>query len=100
MTTTNIDPVGSFISRWQGREGGQERANDALFVSELCRVHEGQPGPAAPSSDKIGDVFELAVREPNGDGTFRKRGSLLEAKRSCQMDGKKELTGETDNVYR
>src|SRR5215469_10638515 len=27
-----------FIARWQGREGGQERANYALFLSELCDV--------------------------------------------------------------
>jgi hypothetical protein len=26
----------AFIARWQGQEGGQERANYALFLSELC----------------------------------------------------------------
>jgi hypothetical protein len=28
--------VDTFIARWQGREGGQERANYALFLTELC----------------------------------------------------------------
>jgi hypothetical protein len=27
-----------FIARWQRREGGQERANDALFLGERCDV--------------------------------------------------------------
>mgnify|MGYP001792823855 CR=1 FL=1 len=30
--------VEAFIARWQGREGGQERANYALYLSELCDV--------------------------------------------------------------
>ncbi len=28
--------VETFITRWQGQEGGQERANYALFLTELC----------------------------------------------------------------
>lgn len=28
----------SFVSRWSGREGGQERANYSLFLTELCDV--------------------------------------------------------------
>jgi hypothetical protein len=30
------DRLELFITRWQGREGGQERANYALLLSELC----------------------------------------------------------------
>jgi hypothetical protein len=26
----------AFITNWQGREGGQERANCALFLTQLC----------------------------------------------------------------
>jgi hypothetical protein len=33
---TTLDGVERFITRWQGQEGGQERANDALFLSEFC----------------------------------------------------------------
>jgi hypothetical protein len=32
MTTPNS--IESFIARWQGRAGGQERANDALFLTD------------------------------------------------------------------
>ena len=30
--------VEAFIAKWQGQEGGQERANYALFLTELCDV--------------------------------------------------------------
>ena len=32
------DKAEAFIARWQGHEGGQERANYALFLTELCDV--------------------------------------------------------------
>jgi hypothetical protein len=32
------DRIESFIARWQGRESGQERANYALFLTELSDV--------------------------------------------------------------
>ncbi len=28
--------IESVLARWQGREGGQERANYGMFLSELC----------------------------------------------------------------
>jgi hypothetical protein len=36
--TTSPERTEAFIARWQGREGGQERANYALFLTELCDV--------------------------------------------------------------
>jgi len=37
----------AFIHRWQGREGGQERANYALFLTELCdAIGVPRPDPA------------------------------------------------------
>jgi hypothetical protein len=100
------DPaVETFIARWQGREGGQERANYALFLSELCAViGVGPPDPAGADTDGNDYVFERAVREPNGNGTFGhrridlyKRGCfLLEAKQSRQRGGKKEVAGHHD----
>src|SRR5215470_15091429 len=37
----------AFITRWQGQEGGQERANYALFLTELCDVLDlPHPDPA------------------------------------------------------
>ncbi len=98
--------VEGFIARWTGNEGGQERANYALFLSELCDVlGVARPEPAAATSELNDYVFERAVKEPNGDGTFAnrridlyKRGSfVLEAKQSRQVKGSaKELDGAPD----
>lgn len=88
-----------FIARWQDREGGQERANYALFLSELCAVlGVRQPDPAG-AADRNDYVFERAVKEPNGDGTFTtrridlyKRGCfVLEAKQSRQKGATKDI---------
>lgn len=93
------DPIEVFITRWQGREGGQERANYALFLSELCDVlRVSRPDPAGATTEANDYVFERAVKEPNGDGTFSnrridlyKRGSfVLEAKQS-RLSGDKAL---------
>jgi hypothetical protein len=32
------EKVVAFIARWQGQEGGQERANYSLFLTERCDV--------------------------------------------------------------
>jgi len=94
------DPVAAFIARWQGREGGQERANYALFLTELCEtIGLPRPDPADATTENNDYVFERLVKEPNGDGTFAsrridlyKRGAfVLEAKQSRQKGGKKEL---------
>jgi hypothetical protein len=86
------DPaVETFIARWQGREGGQERANYALFLSELCGViGVDPPDPAGAGADGNDYVLERAVREPGGNGSHShrridlyKRGCfVLEAKQS------------------
>jgi hypothetical protein len=63
--TGSSAPTESFIARWQGQEGGQERANYALFLSELCDVlGVGRPAPAAATTDENDYVFERAVRRP------------------------------------
>jgi hypothetical protein len=93
----------SFIARWQGREGGQERANYALYLSELCDVlGVERPKPAGATTEFNDYVFERAVRAPNADGSFAnrridlyKRGCfVLEAKQSRQAGGAKELAGQ------
>jgi hypothetical protein len=44
--------VEAFIKRWQGQEGGQERANYALFLTELCGLLGlGQPDPASAAHE-------------------------------------------------
>ncbi len=94
------DPVDTFIARWQGREGGQERANYGLFLSELCdAIGVPRPQPASATTAENDYVFERAVKEPGFDGTvgtgridLYKRGSfVLEAKQSRQPGGRKAI---------
>ncbi len=103
--------IEGFIARWTANEGGQERANYALFLSELADVlGVARPDPANASTENNDYVFERAVKEPNGDGTFNhrridlyKRGSfVLEAKQSRlrpgsgkEMEPTPDLFGET-----
>ncbi len=99
------ESVEAFIAKWQGREGGQERANYALFLTELCdAIGVARPEPAAATTGHNDYVFERAVKEPNGDGTFTtrridlyKRGCfVLEAKQSRQRDGEKQIPGQSE----
>ncbi len=106
MTTQPApDPIVRFISRWQGREGGQERANYALFLTELCAALDlPQPDPATAAAEENDYVFERVVREPAIDGSaslrridLYKRGCfVLEAKQSRQKGGTKEMVGQVD----
>ena len=103
---SNNDPrIEDFIARWEGREGGQERANYALFLSELCGVlGVPHPEPAGATSEYNGYVFERAVRDTQPDGSVSvrridlyKRGCfVLEAKQSRQKGGLKEVSGQAE----
>jgi hypothetical protein len=49
MPNAPVANLDSFIARWTSGEGGQERANYALFLSELCDVLQvPRPDQAAP----------------------------------------------------
>src|SRR6185312_13847266 len=83
--------VKDFISRWSDREGGQERANYSLFLTELCDVlGVAHPDPAEASSELNDYVFERRVERFLADGAVEarridlyKRGHfILEAKQS------------------
>lgn len=89
----DTDPavVDAFIARWQRNEGGAERANYALFLTELCDLLGlSHPDPADASHANNDYVFERAVtfreagdRIGHGRIDLYKRGSfLLEAKQS------------------
>ncbi|RWY67867.1 class I SAM-dependent DNA methyltransferase [Rhizobium leguminosarum] len=90
--------VEAFISRWQGQEGGQERANYALFLTELCDLL-GLPhaDPATSSTEANDYVFERVVREKSRDGSisnkridlYRRDCFVLEAKQSRFLGEKK-----------
>ncbi|MEQ8345635.1 MAG: hypothetical protein RIB84_17785 [Sneathiellaceae bacterium] len=96
------DRVEGFIERWQGREGGQERANYALFLSELCDLLQvSRPDPADATSEGNDYVFERVVKEIARDGAvssrridlYKRDCFVLEAKQSRQKGGTKEIEG-------
>ncbi len=95
----------AFIARWAEGDGGQERANYALFLAELCDVL-GVPRPDQASHHASANayVFERAVtfREPDGSTAhgridLYKRGSfVLEAKQSRNPGGAKAIPEQGD----
>ncbi len=83
--------IEAFIARWQGREGGQERANYGMFLSEFCNaLNLPVPDPAGATTRDNDYVFERMVKDflPEGAPASRridlyKRGCfVLEAKQS------------------
>lgn len=92
--------VESFIARWQNNEGGAERANYALFLTELCDLLDlPRPDPADANHDHNDYVFERAVTFRDAAGKtgpgridLYKRGCfVLEAKQSRERGGRKEV---------
>jgi hypothetical protein len=91
--------VEAFIGRWQGQEGGQERANYALFLTELCDLLDlAHPDPASAAHEDNDYVFERVVKEKARDGTvsskridlYKRDCFVLEAKQS-RLSGDKKL---------
>jgi hypothetical protein len=63
------DPIDSFITRWED-SGAAERANYALFLTELCDLLEvPRPEPTSPDTEKNRYVLERAVTRTNPDGS-------------------------------
>ncbi|MBS7544360.1 class I SAM-dependent DNA methyltransferase [Ancylobacter oerskovii] len=99
-------PIADFIKRWSNLDGGQERANYSLFLSELCDViGVKRPDPARAAHDFNDYVFERRVERKRPDGTnetgridLYKRGCfILEAKQSRLRGGKKAvIEGQAD----
>ncbi|KFG68420.1 DNA methyltransferase [Microvirga sp. BSC39] len=98
---TNID---QFITYWQGREGGQERANYQLFLIRLCRLLNLPEPEAADATHEHNDyVFERVVQKQRDDekslgriDLYRRGSFVLEAKQSRLKGGKKEVAGTAD----
>ncbi|HEX3883447.1 MAG TPA: DNA methyltransferase [Stellaceae bacterium] len=89
--------IDAFIERWE-RSAGAERANYALFITELCEVL-GVPHPDPTTDDPEQDnyVFERRVLFRNHDGTtshgfidlYRKECFVLETKQGvAEKQGK------------
>ncbi len=88
--------VEAFIARWSGRVGGQERANYAMFLTELCTALAlPPPEPAADRTELNDYVFERVVKEIGRDGSissrridlYKRDSFVLEAKQSRQQEG-------------
>jgi hypothetical protein len=94
--------VETFISRWTSREGGAERANYQMFLSELCDVlGVKRPDPSGSERDYNDYVFERAVRSRDGDSTapkridlYKKNAFILEAKQSRLPGKQKAIPGQ------
>lgn len=99
----NIESVEAFIRRWQGREGGQERANYVSFLNELITLLGLPPPDPADATHEHNDyVFERAVRKHKDEGDshgridlYKKNSFLLEAKQS-RLKGVKRVPGQSD----
>ena len=92
--------IDTFIARWRANEGGAERANYVLFLTELCQLLDLPcPDPAAATHDRNDYVFERAVtfhdeagRTGHGRIDLYRRGCfVLEAKQSREPGGRKEV---------
>ncbi|MBR7620377.1 hypothetical protein JKL49_13360 [Phenylobacterium sp. 20VBR1] len=89
--------VEAFIRRWSNLEGGAERANYAMFLTELCTVlGVDQPNPAGSDRAANDYVFERVVKPrlseastaPKRIDLYKKNAFILEAKQS-RLPGKK-----------
>ncbi|TAD88717.1 MAG: class I SAM-dependent DNA methyltransferase [Alphaproteobacteria bacterium] len=94
---TAPEQIDLFIERWSGRIGGQERANYALFLSELCATLDlPAPDPADADTAANDYVFERAVVETLRNGAkshrridlYKRDCFVLEAKQSRQFGAK------------
>ena len=91
--------VEDFITRWTGREGGAERANYQMFLSELCDLI-GVARPDVAGAERVHNdyVFERAVRTRDSEEVssvkridlYKKGCFILEAKQSRLAAVKKD----------
>jgi hypothetical protein len=95
--------VETFIARWTAREGGAERANYQMFLSELCDVlGVPRPDPAGAERQHNDYVFERAVRPRGSEGTtapkridlYKRNAFILEAKQSRLPGKTKAIPGQ------
>ena len=92
--------IDHFIARWRANEGGAERANYVLFLTELCALLDlPRPDPADATHDRNDYVFERAVDAVDAAGAvshrridlYRRRCFVLEAKQSREVGGNKAV---------
>ena len=102
---TSQPNVDAFITRWTAREGGAERANYQLFLSEFCDlIQVERPQPSGANTERNDYVFERSVRFHNDDDKtsvgridlYKKNSFVLEAKQSRIKGAEKYLAGQDD----
>jgi hypothetical protein len=102
IPATDLD---AFIGRWADGDGGQERANYALFLAEFCDVlGVKRPDQASHNTETNAYVFERAVtfREPDGATShgridlYRRGSFVLEAKQSRNPGAAKAVPEQGD----
>ena len=100
--------VEHFIRHWQGREGGQERANYQRFLLDVCELLRlPKPDPAGATHERNDYVFERVVRRQRDEGEtigridlYRRDCFVLEAKQSRLKGGHKEVWGRQNSLPR
>lgn len=92
--------IEAFIVRWSDGEGGAERANYQLFLSELCDLlGVERPRPAGATAASNDYVFERAVRRRESEGgtaplridLYKRDCFILEAKQSRLTAGQAQV---------
>ena len=93
-----------FLDKWLGKEGGAERANYQMFLSELCDVlGVTRPNPAHSPNNMNDYVFERGVKRRESEGAnstlridlYKKGCFILEAKQSRLPGGDKAIPFQT-----
>ena len=96
-----MEQVENFLRRWEAKDGGQERANYGMFLTELCDLLElPHPDVASHSTETNDYVFERVVKETGRDAAishrridlYKRDCFVLEAKQS-RLEGEKRLSG-------
>src|SRR3982751_3093970 len=77
----SLGKLEEFVTRWQGQEGGQERANYALFLTELCDVLN-LPHPDVAKATHVHNDYGAAlpaflIRGPRRGANSRAAGSEI-----------------------
>ena len=79
VTTQTVE---EFIARWQGREGGQEHANDTMFLTEVRTAAVTQkagvdpflPLKFGPTMVRVAPGHEVAALQPAARGASGEAG--------------------------